>query len=160
MSADKTGYEDPWRPFNKPTDEGQEPEDKGLTGMVGSDHPLDADLIPHKECVLRVPGGAGELLIHGAVTPVGGVHVMLSQIRSNDMVSKFLESEGFVLEPHDETPPQGWHLTDRKYRLCYAEARDSKDGFNRLVMALRRGVRYVPGFRDALKRLGIYPLHQ
>jgi hypothetical protein len=158
--TDKSGYEDPWRPFRKPTEEGEEPKDEGMTGMVGSGHPLDADLIPHKECVLRVPGGAGELLIHGAVTPVGAVRVMLAQLRGDDTILPFLEQEGFVLEPYDETPPRGWHLTDKEHRLRHPDARDTKDGFNRLVMALRRGVRYVPGFRTALRRLGIYPLHQ
>ena len=157
--TDKSGYEDPWRPFRKPTQDGEEPQDEGMTGMVGSPHPLDADLIPHKECVLRVPGGAGEILIHGAVTPVGAVKVMLAQLRTSTEVQEFLAREGFVLEPYDETPQRGWHLTDRDWRLRCPEARDSRDGFNRLIMALRRGTRYVPGFRDALKRLGIYPMH-
>jgi len=158
--TDKSGYEDPWRPYQKPDSEGEEPQGGGMTGTVDSDHPMDADLIPHKECVLRVPGGSHELLIHGAITPMGAVHVMLSQIRSDDMLPTFLSSEGFVLEPYDETPPPGWFLTDKEWRLRHPDARDSKDGFNRLVIALRRGVRYVPGFRDTLKRMGIFPLHQ
>jgi hypothetical protein len=158
--TDKTGYEDPWRPFKKPDPTGEEPQGSGMTGTMESADPMDADLIPHKECVLRVPGGANELLIYGAVTQVGAVKVMLAQIRSSDMLSTFLAKEGFVVEPYDEAPPQGWYLTDKEWRLRHPEARDSKDGFNRLVMALRRGVRYVPGFRDTLKRVGIFPLHQ
>jgi hypothetical protein len=130
-----------------------------MAGTVGSDHPLDADLIPHKECALRVPGGAGELLIHGAITPVGAVKVMLAQLRTSDKVMQFLETEGFVLEPYTDEAKTGWFLTDKEYCLRCAEANGKRDGFNRLIMALRRGVRYVPGFREALRGLGIYPLH-
>lgn len=156
------GYEDPWRIGQAKKDEPEKSKPEVPQGMIGtmdSNHPMDADLIPHKEYPLRCPGASGALLIHGAESMEGAARILVAQVAAHPNIMKLLEQEGFVLEPH-EGKAKGYYLTDQKHRLRHPEAQSTRDGFNRLLRALRRGVIYVSGFRELIYKVGIIPLLQ
>lgn len=158
MSKASKGYEDPWR-VGQTKKETPKPKG-GMVGTAESAHPMDADLIPHKEFPLRVPGAAGTLLIYGAESVEGAVRIFLALLVEHKTVRETLLDEGFFLEPAAEQERRGFFLTDKVHRLYHPEAQDARDGFNRLLRALRRGVIYIPGFRELIYKVGIIPLLQ
>lgn len=161
MSDERKGIEDPWR--RKPKPEDGKP---AGTGLPGSEHMLDWDIMPDVWYTLRVPGAYGALTIHGAKTMEGAAVVFLNHVENSDTLRTVLRQGGFRFCNTEDELPTGYmlHTPDRGKVLYNPDIstvdtkRMVRSGFSQLIKTLIRACRHDPKFRTFLKKLGVEPL--
>lgn len=149
---ERRGIHDPWRLYSP--DREQSP-DETPTGTPGSTHPLDADLLPHKEYVFRHPQACGDLLIYGADEAAGAALLLMAVIANVSEFQEMLEDAGFVWGPEKDVPASGFVLQTQHHRLSLPSARNTADGLGRLVMSIRRSPKDV---QKTLEKAGVIAL--
>lgn len=145
------GIHDPWRMYSP--DREKDPDDAAPVGTPGSTHPMDADLLPHKEYVFRHPRAAGDLMVYGADEPVGAAMMLMAVIDNMPEFRQLLEQAGFVWGREDAISVRGFVIKAEGFALCLPNARDTADGLSRLVTTIRRSDQ-----RKQLETAGIIPL--
>jgi len=155
--ADKIakGIHDPWRihsPDWKP------PDDEAPVGAVGSKHPMDKDLVPHSEFMLRPKGTDSKLLVYGAQNAKEAVENILAAIRKDNQLRTTLIEAGFQFGAKGSVMLKGFHFVGETHVLAYPEADSTADGFHKFTAVLRRANRDLPGFQQRLTKLGLVPL--
>ena len=146
------GIHDPWRMYS--SDREKDPDETDApVGAPGSAHPLDADLLPHKEYVFRHPRATGDLLIYGADEAVGAATMLMAVIHSMPAFQELLQDAGFSWGPEATVQQKGFTLKAEGYVLCLPTARNISDGLSRLVITIRRSE-----LQKQLEKAGVIPL--
>jgi hypothetical protein len=141
------GIKDPWRLY-----EGNRHKEKDTpTGATGSTHPLDVDLLPHKQYVFRHPRATGDLLIQGADNKEDAAAHLLAVIYKVKAFRNLLERMEFIYGIEDGA--KGFIIKAGKYVLYLPNAKGVADGLSRLVMAIQHSV-----LKEQLEKEGIIPL--
>lgn len=154
--TNRRGIHDPWRMHLPDREPDPSLKDQTGVGVPGSQHPMDVDLLPHKEYVLRHPRAQGDLLIYGADEPHGAAEMLTSVIWALPQVQAELGTAGIAFiktERDPEKRPRGFYIQGNHYTLWIADAVDVSDGLTRLVRALR-----TSEHRDDLAKAGVIPL--
>lgn len=162
MSDEYKGVDDPWR---RNTKDDAEKKETG-TGLPGSEHMLDWDIMPDIWYALRVPGAYGALVIHGVKTMEGAATLFLTHIENSELLRTTLRQGGFRFCNTDDELPSGYvlHTPDHQKALYNPDIspvdtkRCMRNGFSQLVKTLMRACRQDPTFRNFLKKLGVEPL--
>ena len=94
-----------------------DPEDAAPTGMAGSRHPLDADLLPHTEFVFRCPRSAGDLLIYGADEADAAATLLTDALSAMPMVNEELAAEGIVLVKAEDIGRRDFYIKGKRFAL-------------------------------------------
>jgi len=152
----RRGIHDPWRMHLPEREPDPSLKDTASAGMQGSPHPLDADLLPHKEFVFRHPHAQGDLLIYGADEAPGAASMLTRVIWAFPQVQVELGEAGinFVkTEPDVEQRPRGFFIQGAQYSVWVPDATNVAEGLTRLVRVLFASVH-----RDALEKAGVIPL--
>ena len=162
----KPPVKDPWRTgqvtpeTERPKAARKAPADDGeehVIGTASSLHPLDEDLHPVRQHLLRAPGQSYALLVDNAHTPLEAVHVLL-RAAYNPALTTLLQDAGFQLGSKKDSKPTGFTLYDDERVLWDPQAQNVANGFQRLVQTLLRACREERGFRDRLTQLGLTPI--
>jgi hypothetical protein len=127
--------------------------DETPVGTPGSTHPLDADLLPHKEYVFRHPRATGDLLVHGADDAPGAAMMLMAVIENMPAFRQLLEDAGFLYGAEGAVQVRGFVIKAEGYVLCLPTARNTADGLSRLTVTIRRSE-----LREQLEKAGVIPL--
>lgn len=147
----RKGIRDPWRMHT--ADREVDPEDASPTGMAGSKHPLDADLLPHTEYVFRCPRSAGDLMVYGAAEANDAATLLTEALLALPTVCEDLATEGIVLVKAEDVKRRGFYIKGKQMALWVADVENTADGLSKLVRVLRQS-----NERKKLEKAGIIPL--
>ena len=150
------GIHDPWRMHLPDREPDPSLKDQTGIGVPGSEHPMDVDLLPHKEYVFRHPRAQGDLLVYGADDPHGAAEMLTTLLWALPQVQAELGEAGITFMKAEKDPakrPRGFFIQGKHYVVAVTDAVDVADGLTKLVRALR-----TSEHREALEKAGVIPL--